>query len=96
MSNIDDKLFDLTSEELKNKDFKLNNDVLSYPSIIYFPSNNNSIIKNNNENNNNCKNKYIYILIITILSICLIVIIVIYLLEINCINNCIKKIKSKN
>lgn len=107
MSNIDDKLFDLTSEELKNQDINWINKrmdsiekyrINKYPykdRTIFLSQNNNKNKQKNDINYNNHNNKKIYILIIIILSICLIVILVLYFLEINCINTCIKKIKSK-
>lgn len=111
MSNIDDKLFDLTSEDLKNQDINWLNKridsiekyrIRTYPykdrTIFLYQDNNKDNNKNNNKNKqkNDLKQNYKYIFIIIILSLCLIVIIVIYFLEINCINTCIKKIKSKN
>lgn len=96
MSNIDNKLFDLTSEELKNQDINWLNkrmDSIEKYRINKYPYKNK---QKNDINYNNHNNKKIYILIIIILSICLIVILVLYFLEINCINTCIKKIKSKN
>lgn len=113
MSNIDDKLFDITSESLKDQDVnQINREIdliekyktNTYPykdRTIFLPQNNNKNKQINDVNKqkndiNNKNNKYKYILIIIILSICLIVVIVIYLLESNCINTCIKKIKSKN